>query len=508
MKYKKIILLILDGYGYRTEKEHNAVLIAGAKNFGSLLHEGKWTLLNASEESVGLPKGQMGNSEVGHTNIGAGRVVFQDFLKISNDIKYGGAAKNRNIITFMDEVKNSSGRLHLMGLVSDGGVHSHIDHFKGMALIAKSMGIKEVYIHAFTDGRDTPPNSGLSFITELDEWLKKNDAGQISDIVGRYYAMDRDKRWDRVEKAWKLIRNGHGDSEADTPQDAMKKSAETDEFLKPVKIKGVDGRLKDGDGVFMMNFRADRMRELAGVMLEGDFNGFARGPKPDLKLFTLTEYDKSFGVPVAYPPEDLTDIFGEVVSRRGLRQLRIAETEKYAHVTYFFNGGREEPFQGEERALIPSPRDVATYDLKPEMSVAEVEARFEEIFRKGETDIVIMNFANPDMVGHTGVEEAAVKACQAVDDCLGKVMKTAVDEGSVLLVTADHGNSELMWDYENNQPHTAHTLNPVVFAIYNAGDLKLKNIRGKLADIAPTMLDILGIERPRLMTGTSLLDRR
>lgn len=503
---KKLVLLILDGYGYRTEREHNAVLLSGAENFKTLLKDGRWTLLNASEESVGLPKGQMGNSEVGHTNIGAGRIVYQDFLKISNDIRSGGAAKNQNIIKFLNGIKSSSGRLHLMGLVSDGGVHSHIDHFKGVALIAKACGIKEVYIHAFTDGRDTPPNSGRGFIADLDKWLKDNKAGQIADIVGRYYVMDRDKRWDRVEKAWNLLRNGQGDSVADDPVQGMEKSKETDEFVKPFKIKNVDGQLKDGDGVFMMNFRADRMREIASVMLDPKFSGFDRGKLPDLKLFTLTEYDKSFNLPVAYPPEDLTEIFGEIISAESLKQLRIAETEKYAHVTYFFNGGREEPFKNEERAMIPSPREVATYDLKPAMSVALVEAKFEEIFRKGETDVVIMNFANPDMVGHTGVEAAAIAACKAVDECLGKVMKTAKDMGAILLVTADHGNSELMWDYENNQPHTAHTTNPVVFAIYNGGNIKIKNKRGKLADIAPTMLHILGIKQPKAMSGENLAE--
>ena len=505
-QYKKIILLILDGYGYRTEMDHNAVWLSGAKNFKSLLQDGKWVLLNASEESVGLPKGQMGNSEVGHTNIGAGRIVYQDFLKISNDINSGGAAKNNNILDFMRKIKSSSGRLHLMGLVSDGGVHSHIDHFKGIALIAKACGIKEIYIHAITDGRDTPPNSGKGYITELDKWLKQNQAGLISDIVGRYYAMDRDKRWDRVEKAWQLYREGVSENVAENPVTAMENVKETDEFIKPVKIKNVDGLLKDGDGVFMMNFRADRVREIVSVMIDNDFTSFNRGGKPDLKVFTLTEYDKSFDLPVAYPPEDLTDILGEVLSRQGYRQLRIAETEKYAHVTYFFNGGREEPFEGEERVLISSPRDVATYDLKPEMSIYQVEAKFEEIFKAGIMDIVIMNFANPDMVGHTGVENAAIKACGAVDECLGKVMQVASDMGAVLLVTADHGNSEQMWDYETNQPHTAHTLNPVVFAVYNCDDIKLKDKRGKLADIAPTVLHILGIPKPKVMTGECLAE--
>lgn len=504
MDKQKVILLILDGWGYRKDKEHNAILNANPTNFQSLMQAGKWTLIDASEERVGLPAGQMGNSEVGHTNIGAGRIVYQDLLRISNDIKSGGAKNNTVIKKLMEDTKNGSGRLHLLGLISDGGVHSHIEHFKGICLIAKEYGIKEVYIHAFTDGRDTPPNSGISYITDLDNFLKENNAGHIADITGRFYAMDRDKRWERVEKAWDLIRNGVGESVADNPIEAMKSSKETDEFIKPVKIKGLDGTLKDGDNVFMMNFRADRVREIVSIMIQDDFTGFNRGAKPNLNVVTMTEYEKSFGLPIAYPPEDLVNILGEVISANGLKQLRIAETEKYAHVTYFFNGGREEPFNNEERALIASPRDVATYDLKPEMSVYLVEEKFEEVFRKGDIDVVIMNFANPDMVGHTGIEEAAIKACQAVDNCVGKVMQTAKDMNAVLFVTADHGNSEQMWDYENNQPHTAHTLNPVVFSVYNYnGNLNGKH--GKLADIAPTILQILKIKQPKEMTGESLL---
>ena len=504
MDKQKVILLILDGWGYRKDTEHNAVSAADPVNFKSLMQDNKWTLIDASEERVGLPSGQMGNSEVGHTNIGAGRIVYQDLLRISNDIKSGEAKNNSVIKKLMEDTKNGSGRLHLLGLISDGGVHSHIEHFKGICLIAKEYGIKEVYSDAFTDGRDTPPNSGLGYITDLDNFLKENNAGQISDITGRFYAMDRDKRWDRVEKAWNLLKNGIGESEAASPVEAMKTGTETDEFVKPVKITGVDGTLKDGDNVFMMNFRADRVREIVSIMIQDNFDGFDRGAKPNLNVVTMTEYEKSFGLPIAYPPEDLVNILGEVISNSGLKQLRIAETEKYAHVTYFFNGGREEPFKNEERALIASPRDVATYDLKPQMSVYEVESKFEELFRKGDIDVVIMNFANPDMVGHTGVEEAAVNACKAVDDCLGKVMQTAKDMNAALFVTADHGNSEQMWDYENNQPHTAHTLNPVVFAVYNYQG-NLNGIHGKLADIAPTILKVLNISQPKEMTGESLL---
>lgn len=504
MNNKVTMLMILDGFGDNQNKDGNAIKLANTPNMDRLMKKYPNTDIFTSGLHVGLPEGQMGNSEVGHTNIGAGRIVYQDLLRISNDIKSGGAKNNPVIKKLMEDTRNGSGRLHLLGLVSDGGVHSHIEHFKGICLIAKEYGIKEVYIHAFTDGRDTPPNSGLGYITDLDNFLKENNAGKIADITGRFYAMDRDKRWDRVEKAWNLLRNGIGESEAANPIDAMKSSEETDEFVKPVKITGVDGTLKDGDNVFMMNFRADRVREIVSIMIHDNFDGFDRGAKPKLNVVTMTEYEKSFGLPIAYPPEDLVNILGEVISSSGLKQLRIAETEKYAHVTYFFNGGREEPFKNEERALIASPRDVATYDLKPQMSVYEVESKFEELFRKGDIDVVIMNFANPDMVGHTGVEEAAVNACKAVDECLGKVMQTARDMNAVLFVTADHGNSEQMWDYENNQPHTAHTLNPVVFAVYNYKG-NLNGTHGKLADIAPTILKVLSIAQPKEMTGESLL---
>ena len=504
MNRKKLILLILDGWGYRAEREHNAVALSDPKNFNKLISSDPWTLLDASEERVGLPKGQMGNSEVGHTNIGAGRIVYQDILRISNDIESGGEAKNPAISGLFNRVAKTSNRLHILGLISDGGVHSHMDHIKGMIALAKSFGIKNVYVHAFTDGRDTPPSSGLGFIKDLNGWLKENNAGCIADITGRYYAMDRDKRWDRVQKAWDVLRFGKSEFTAKTPEEAMTSSSETDEFIKPVRIDGVDGAIKDGDGVFMMNFRADRVRELVHVMTDEEFSGFDRGAKPNLDILTLTEYEKGFGLPVAYPPDNLKNIFAETVSAAGLSQLRIAETEKYAHVTYFFNGGREEPFPLEARELIASPRDVATYDLKPAMSVYQVEESFEKIFRAGKTDVAIMNFANPDMVGHTGVEGAAIDACRAVDECLGRVIKTADDMDAVLLVTADHGNSEYMWDYDNNQPWTAHTLNPVAFVVHNY-PCTLKEGRGKLADIAPTMLRILGIPQPEEMTGDNLI---
>jgi len=503
---KKIILLILDGWGHREEEKNNAVIASGAPNYFNLLNTCPKTFISASEESVGLPAGQMGNSEVGHTNIGAGRIVYQDFLKINKSVESGDIENNENIINFFKEVNNGNGRLHLFGLVSDGGVHSHINHIKGLAKFAKNSGIKEIYLHAFMDGRDTPPKSGIDHIINIESFLNENGCGAVASVSGRYYAMDRDKRWDRVELAYRALRHGEG-LKADSAQKAVTQAYannETDEFIRPTVINDIDGKVKDGDSIFFFNFRADRAREMCHVFTDKEFSEFDRGGNPDIKLMTMTQYEEAFDLPVAFPPETLKNIFGEIVSKKGLKQLRIAETEKYAHVTYFFNGGEEMVFDGEERALIPSPKEVATYDMKPEMSVCEVETKFEEIFKKGDIDVVVMNFANPDMVGHTGIEEAAVAACKAVDKKLGKVVKIAEETDSILLVTADHGNCEQMWDYENNQPHTAHTLNPVPFIIYNY-DCELEQTGGKLADIAPTMLEIMGIDIPEEMTGQSLL---
>ncbi len=506
MSGKKVILLILDGWGFRADSGHNATVLCGPVNFNRLLANDPSLLIDASEEHVGLPAGQMGNSEVGHMNLGAGRIVYQDLLKITRSFASGDADKNKAFLDFAKSVAGKTGRMHLLGLISDGGVHSHIDHFKSAILLAKKNGVKEIYVHAFTDGRDTPPRSGLGYLTGLEEWMKKNGAGVISDISGRYYAMDRDKRWDRVQKAYEMLRCRKGASAASL-KEAVQSSYDndlTDEFILPVTINGTDGAVRDGDGVFFMNFRADRVREMLSVFYKDGFDGFDRGKKPEVELLTLTEYDESMPVPVMYPGEALTRLLGEEISKAGLTQLRIAETEKYAHVTYFFNGGSEVPFKGEERILIPSPRDVPTYDLKPEMSVREVERRFEERFSRGDTDFVVMNFANPDMVGHTGIENAAIAACKAVDEMLGRVADLADRMGAVLLVTADHGNSEQMWDEAHNQPHTSHTTNPVRLIIHNY-PCELAAGRGKLADIAPTVLRIFGLSQPAEMTGVCLI---
>ncbi len=505
MNIRKLILLILDGWGHREEKEHNAIALCNPVNYINLLNNNPHTFLNASGEFVGLPDEQMGNSEVGHTNIGAGRVVYQDFLKINKAISEGSMLKNKEFISFIEKIKNSTNRLHFFGLLSDGGVHSHIEHLKGLIKISKSLGVKEIYIHAFTDGRDTPPTSGINYLKELDEFLKPIDNAYIATISGRFYAMDRDNRWDRIEKAYKAIRFGNG-VRFKSAEDALNfsyKNNITDEFVEPCVLK-TNGMVRNEDGIFFFNFRADRAREISRVFTQKDFKEFDRGKTPNVFFMSMTEYDSSFDFPCAFPPESLINIFGEVISNQGLTQLRIAETEKYAHVTFFFNGGREKVFNNEKRILIDSPRDVATYDLKPEMSIYEVTSKFEEEFLKGKIDIAIMNFANPDMVGHTGIEEAAVKACKHVDNCLGKVKEIANKTNSVLVVTADHGNCEQMID-DNGESHTAHTLNKVPFIIYNY-DCKLKNNQNiKLADIAPTLLEILKIEKPAEMTGESLI---
>jgi 2,3-bisphosphoglycerate-independent phosphoglycerate mutase len=506
MQNKKLVLLILDGWGCSENKDHNAVYKANAKNFNKLFKENPSLLMNASGEYVGLPDGQMGNSEVGHTNIGAGRIVYQDLLRINMAIDNGDINNNKNITDFFKKTADSSGRLHFFGLLSDGGVHSHIKHLKGLIKFAKNSGIKEVYVHAFMDGRDTPPKSGISFIKDLEKFLEEENFGHIATVSGRFYPMDRDTRWDRVEKAFNAIRFGKGLT-APSAHEAVLNAYEndlTDEFIEPTLINK-NGIVKDGDSVFFFNFRADRAREITKAFTFEDFDKFDRGNKPKINYMTLTEYDESFDVPVAFAPEELKDIFGEVISKKGLKQLRIAETEKYAHVTFFFNGGREQVFDGEIRCLVDSPREVATYDEKPEMSVFEVTKKFKEYFESDKIDVVIMNFANPDMVGHTGNEDAAIKACKAVDNALGQVIESINKMNAVLIVTADHGNSEEMWDSKNNQPQTAHTTNKVPFIVYNY-DCHLKtDVDAKLADIAPTMLEILDMDIPEKMTGISLI---
>lgn len=502
---KKVILLILDGWGHRESLEHNAVKLSNPKNFNRLLENSPWTFINASEEWVGLPKGQMGNSEVGHTNIGAGRIVYQDFLKINIEVDSGKIKNNSNILGFFRMLRDENKNLHFFGLLSDGGVHSHINHLKSLLEMAKKAGVKESFIHAFLDGRDTPPTNGVKYIKDLESFCKSINYGKIATVMGRYYAMDRDKRWDRVKLAYDAI-SGYTAQKFDSSGEYVLNSYSndtTDEFVIPGKNSDFGG-MDEHDGIFFYNFRADRARQLVNAFTDKDFSEFKRERFLSPQLMTMTEYDKKYTFPVAYPNEELKDIMGEIVSRNGLSQLRIAETEKYAHVTFFFNGGREIAFENEKRILVQSPKDVPTYDLKPEMSVKEVADRFIEAFTGQNIDFTVMNFANPDMVGHTGVEQAAIKACSAVDEQLGRIIELADSSDTVLIVTADHGNSEQMWDYETNQPHTAHTLNQVYLIVHNH-PCRLKKEGGKLADISPTILSIMGIKKPESMTGENLI---
>ena len=512
-----VVLAILDGWGLAEPSPTNAVSVAQTPNMDRLSATCPMTTLTAHNGLVGLPEGQMGNSEVGHLNIGAGRIVYQDFTRINRAVDLGDFAANPVFNTVMDQVKAAGSRLHLCGLVSDGGVHSHLRHLIALVELAKTKGI-EVLIHCFMDGRDTPPNSGLGYLQQLQQALERIDCGRIAVVSGRYWAMDRDKRWDRVKRAWDAMVHGEGAMGQDALQlvrDAYAKG-ETDEFITPtVLVDGQGqplGRIVDGDAVLFFNFRADRVRELCHAFGDADFSGFDLGNRPQLlSLATMTEYEADFTFPVAFPPVTLTHILGEEVSAHGRRQLRIAETEKYAHVTYFFNGGNEVPYAGEDRILINSPRDVATYDQKPQMSAVEVTDTLLATLAREEVagkpyDLVILKFANGDMVGHTGVMAAAVAACETVDRCIGRIEQFVAERGGVLLITADHGNAEQMLDPDNGGPYTAHTLNPVPFIVVSE-QYKGRSLRsgGALKDIAPTILGLMELPIPQEMEGESLI---
>ena len=505
---KPCVLLILDGWGKAAPGPGNAVSLAHTPRMDALLFAHPKGELKCMGRDVGLPDGQMGNSEVGHLNLGAGRIVYQDIMRINLAIEDGSLAANPVLADLAIAAKKASGRVHLMGLVSDGGVHSMQSHLVALIQALSDQGVADICVHAFLDGRDTPPRSGLGYIEELEASLTQMGAGRIATVSGRYYAMDRDQRWERVELAYAALTEGRGlpaASAAEAVSDAYE-SGENDEFVKPRVVIAhgqPSGLIGDGDAVLFFNFRADRARELTRALTEDEFTGFNRPRKPILSAFaTMTRYDKNLDLPPLFPPVSLDRILGQVVSERGLRQLRTAETEKYAHVTYFFNGGQETPFPGEDRELLPSPKDVPTYDFKPEMSVYKVTDTLVGALESGQYDLVVCNFANLDMVGHTGVIPAAIKACEAVDQCLGRVMDCVAGLGGTLLVTADHGNAEDMLDAQGNVK-TSHSLNPVPFVYVGPGNFRVRD--GRLADVAPTILGILGIEKPVEMTGESLL---
>ena len=500
---KPLVLMILDGFGI-APVEGNAIAAANKPNLDKIFAENPHTQIGASGMDVGLPDGQMGNSEVGHTNIGAGRIVYQELTRITKSAQDGDMDKNKALLKAMNNAKDNGKALHLMGLLSDGGVHSHNTHLYALLEMAKRVGVEKVFVHCFMDGRDVPPSSGKDYVKELMDKLEEIGVGKIATVMGRYYAMDRDNRWERVEKAYAAMVYGEGE-QAECPLCAMQNSYDkevTDEFVVPTVVKGAEP-ISQGDSVIFYNFRRDRAREITRTLVDPDFTGFERkkGFFP-LTYVCMTQYDATMpNVEVAYKPESLVNTFGEYISNKGLTQLRIAETEKYAHVTFFFNGGVEKQYPGEDRILVKSPA-VATYDLQPEMSAYEVTDKMVEAVKSGKYDALILNYANCDMVGHTGVFEAAVKAVEAVDTCVGRVVEAVKEMGGCVLLTADHGNADKMVD-EDGTPFTAHTTNPVPFCVINH-PCQLRE-GGRLADIAPTMLKVLGLEQPAEMTGESII---
>ncbi len=507
-KLTPTVLLILDGWGLAPAGPGNAASLARTPTVSMIQSHPSCTAVEASGRAVGLPAGYMGNSEVGHMNLGAGRIVYQDMTLIEIAQERGEFPTNPVIAGVLDKTKASGGAVHFIGLLSNGGVHSHIEHLKGLLDAAKSAGVP-AFVHAFMDGRDTSPTSGVAFVGELLGHMEKSNHGKLATMIGRYYAMDRDKHWERNILAWNAMVHGEGETVFD-PVDALRKAyadGETDEFLKPRIVAGPGEAphvIADGDGLFFFNFRADRARQLTRAFYEADFNEFDRGKTPKLAAFaTITPYDSAIPLPAAFTKPEVTESMGEIVSKMGLRQLRIAETEKYAHVTYFFSCGREDKFPGEERRLIPSPRDVATYDLKPEMSAYQVAETFVKEWETGKYDFAVCNLANPDMVGHTGVIPAGIKACEAVDACAKKIIDAILASGGRVLVTADHGNIEEMLT-KDGKPMTAHTTNPVPLTVLDNGPVKKLRSGGKLGDIAPTILHLWGVEPPEAMTGQSL----
>ena len=504
LKNAPVALIIMDGWGIGDPKDPtNAIAVGKTPVLDGLTAKYPHAQLQASGEYVGLPDGQMGNSEVGHTNIGAGRIIYQELTRITKAIAEGTFFENKALLHAIDSAKASGGALHLFGLVSPGGVHSHEKHLYGLLEMAKKNGLSKVYVHAFLDGRDVPPTSAAGYLAELEEKCREIGVGEIATISGRYYAMDRDKRWERVEKAYDAIAKGDGVKKA-TAKEAIEASyAEkvTDEFVVPAVIGGYAG-MKKGDGVIFFNFRPDRARELTHAFTDTKFDGFPRVEGLDLAFTTMTQYEEGMNVEIAYPPETIKNTLGSIIEQKGMTQLRIAETEKYAHVTFFFNGGVEEPYKGEDRILVHSPK-VATYDLQPEMSAIEVTDKVVEAIKSRKYDFIILNYANCDMVGHTGVVPAVVKAVETVDTCVGRFVDAIREVGGEVCITADHGNADKMWDYETNQPFTKHTTNPVPFIVVSD---RIKEVHtGALCDIAPTLLTLAGLPIPKEMTGKPLV---
>ena len=507
MSKKVTMLMILDGFGKNANKEGNAVANANKPNLDKLSMTCPTAEIYASGEAVGLPDGQMGNSEVGHTNIGAGRIVYQELTRITKSIEDGDFFSIPEFVEAIENCKKNKSKLHILGLVSDGGVHSHERHLYGLLELAKRKDLNDVFVHCFMDGRDTLPASGEGYIQKLEEKMKEKGIGKIATISGRYYAMDRDKRWEREEKAYNAMVYGEGETASSAIQ-AIESSYQKevfDEFVVPTVIMNGDkpvATIEDGDSVIFFNFRPDRARQITRALVDPEFKEF-KTEKMNLNFVCMTEYDETIpNVKIAFKAEELKNTFGEYVSSKGLTQLRIAETEKYAHVTFFFNGGREEPYKGEDRILVPSPK-VETYDMKPEMSAYEVCENVVNAINEEKYDAIILNFANPDMVGHTGNLDAATKAVEAVDKCVGKIIDALSKHEGTCLITADHGNCEQEIDYKTGEPLTSHTTNPVPLILYGKENVKLKN--GKLCDLAPTMLKLMNLEQPAEMTGESLI---
>ncbi|MBR2950221.1 MAG: 2,3-bisphosphoglycerate-independent phosphoglycerate mutase [Lachnospiraceae bacterium] len=511
MSKKPVVLMILDGYGLNEKTEHNAVYEAKTPVMCDLMNKYPFVKGNASGMAVGLPEGQMGNSEVGHLNMGAGRIVYQELTRITKEIQDGTFFENPALLKAVENCKKNDSALHMFGLVSDGGVHSHNTHIYGILELAKRNNLDKVYVHCFLDGRDTPPASGKGYVEELEAKMQEIGSGKVASVMGRYYAMDRDNNYDRVEKAYAALTKGEGLTAVSGPAGIQESydREETDEFVKPTVVveNGAPvATIKDGDSVVFFNFRPDRAREITRAFCDNDFAGFDREKRLDLVYVCFSDYDPTIpNKEVAFHKIAVTNTFGEWLAANGLKQARIAETEKYAHVTFFFNGGVEAPNEGEDRILVNSPKDVATYDLKPEMSAYEVCDKLTEAIKSENYDVIIINFANPDMVGHTGVEEAAVKAVEAVDECVGKAVEALKEVGGVMFICADHGNAEQLMDYETGAPFTAHTTNPVPFILVNYDENYTLREGGCLADIVPTLIQIMGKEQPVEMTGKSLL---